>query len=877
MGMPEEGTVVCFDAKEKARKQGGKDNTLWISELGATVAGIFDVVYPAPYLSQKPSRPIIVPHPPIPLQSLFLSSPLGADGDDLVQSREQRTLLGVADGQLYAMGSEQYPLVSFSPQAPAGRHGHDGHKDQDHPQHDSTASCASFGCLLGTYHLQSSAEGRISGEGLFDFEVGHAPLLGIGDGKDGERRSTEDSAIPLPSGEETETTPDSHTIQDERKAASLPWSWTPSPMMMMIQIVALLLLAILCGLVYVGAQELQRQRSEDARAVAKDIVWTPRPIDSKELNAEQHRLEEVTHQNADKLAIKVEPPPAPPHRDPEEVARELLQEEAAAKKKPGKRRKRGKRAGAAVQQREAKRDSPDKGEDESGDEEIDEDESARIVPSASTGTLKAETDDDSELQTGWIDTQVDANEQIIKLAAQTSMSAEGGSNISSSSGPLVARGGQSLLISEEVLGYGSSGTIVFKGTFQGRAVAVKRLLRDFVDVASKEVSLLESADNHPNVIRYFYKEITNTFLFIALELCPASLAEIIEKPNEYQELSAQLNAKRALFQIASGLQHLHSLSIVHRDIKPQNILVSSFPGGRLKMLLSDFGLSKRLDGLAQTSFSQTMNNPGGTVGWRAPEILRGDVSLDLGDGSSTTSSTNTAKDGIGSEGERKRLTRAVDIFALGCLTYYVLSNGEHPFGSRYEREMNIIRKQVDLQRLDGLGEEGHEAQHLIMAMIQYEAKERPSATKIMSHPYFWSPARRLAFLQDASDRLDIMEKDPPASALLAIERDAHLVVGNDWQRKIDRQFMEDIGKRRKYDGKSVEDLLRAIRNKKHHIHDLPPNLKRLFGSLPDGFLAYFTTRFPRLFLHTYEVVDSSAILKSEATFASYFVPVSDDV
>ena len=692
-------------------------------------------------------------------------------------------------------------------------------------------------------------------------------MLGIGDGRDDERIDREKQASPATSegSASIPVAPETNTAAvKEPKVSTSPWTWNPSPMMIMVQIVALLLLAVLCGLIYVGAQELQRQRTEDAKAVSKDIVWLPRVADVKE-EAEKDEVKEIP--------IIV--------RDPDEVARELLAEEEAEaakaeKKKPVKRRKRGKRAGAAVQQREARKDDSNKGDDDSADEDADEDGGAKLKVLPSKGVSWTEKED-NVLQNGWIDVKESADEQAIKLAAKTSMSAEGGSTIPSSEGPIIARGGQSLLISEEVLGYGSSGTIVFKGTFQGRAVAVKRLLRDFVDVASKEVSLLESADNHPNVIRYFYKEITSTFLFIALELCPASLADIIEKPSEYRELSAQLNPKRALFQITSGLQHLHSLSIVHRDIKPQNILVSSSTGGRLKMLLSDFGLSKRLDGVAQTSFSQTMNNPGGTVGWRAPEILRGDVSLDLGDESSTTSSTHTTKDGSGNEVERKRLTRAVDIFALGCLTYYVLSNGEHPFGSRYEREMNIIRKQVYLQRLDGLGEEGHEAQHLILAMTQYEAKDRPSATKVMSHPYFWSPARRLTFLQDASDRFDIMEKDPPAAPLVALETGAAQVVGIDWHRKIDKQFMEDIGKRRKYDGKSVEDLLRAIRNKKHHIHDLPSNLKRLFGTLPDGFLAYFTSRFPKLFLHTYEVVDSFALLKSDSTFASYFVPVSDDL
>ena len=225
---------------------------------------------------------------------------------------------------------------------------------------------------------------------------------------------------------------------------------------------------------------------------------------------------------------------------------------------------------------------------------------------------------------------------------------------------------------------------------------------------------------------------------------------------------------------------------------------------------------------------------------------------------------------------------------------YILSNGDHPFGSRFEREMNILRKSIDLQRLDGLGEEGHEAQHLICEMTKYEPEQRPNALKILSHPYFWDSNRRLSFLQDASDRFDIMERDPPAAPLVTLEMKAIEIIGQDWHRRLDKQVMEDLNKRRKYDPKSIAALLRAIRNKKHHIHDLPLNVKRLFtisnsgnfesnhfiGNglshqplLPDGFLAYFTSRFPKLFLHTYEVVDSYPILKSEPSFALYFKPL----
>lgn len=58
-----------------------------------------------------------------------------------------------------------------------------------------------------------------------------------------------------------------------------------------------------------------------------------------------------------------------------------------------------------------------------------------------------------------------------------------------------------LQISDTVIGFGSHGTVVLKGTWGGRPVAVKRLLSDFVRLASQEVKLLQASDDHPNVIR----------------------------------------------------------------------------------------------------------------------------------------------------------------------------------------------------------------------------------------------------------------------------------------------------------------------------------------------------------------------------------------
>jgi len=228
-----------------------------------------------------------------------------------------------------------------------------------------------------------------------------------------------------------------------------------------------------------------------------------------------------------------------------------------------------------------------------------------------------------------------------------------------------------------ILGHGGHGTMVFKGTFGGRDVAVKRMLKEFYDIASHEVSLLQESDDHPNVIRYFDKETAGDFLYIALELCPASLQDVVEKPTSYSQLISPsgLDTPNMLKQITSGLLYLHTLKIVHRDIKPQNILVSA-PKLNLtnpsasqppRLLISDFGLCKKLEG-DQNSFRATTAFAAGTSGWRAPELLVDDdpnlpasAPMDL----SRVDTTNFSEPLVVDPQTNRRATRAIDIFSLG--------------------------------------------------------------------------------------------------------------------------------------------------------------------------------------------------------------------
>jgi serine/threonine protein kinase len=120
-----------------------------------------------------------------------------------------------------------------------------------------------------------------------------------------------------------------------------------------------------------------------------------------------------------------------------------------------------------------------------------------------------------------------------------------------------------------------------------------------------------------------------------------------------------------LYQIANGLHFIHSRNLVHRDVKPDNILISMTTPVQMK--LSDFGFVKKIS-------PQTFTQSGlkGTEKWMAPEILELVENMD---------------DNII---ELPRGTIKSDTFAAGCVFFYFLTRGTHPFGKSYQIMMNIL-------------------------------------------------------------------------------------------------------------------------------------------------------------------------------------------
>ncbi|KAJ7966988.1 putative Kinase [Quillaja saponaria] len=423
-----------------------------------------------------------------------------------------------------------------------------------------------------------------------------------------------------------------------------------------------------------------------------------------------------------------------------------------------------------------------------------------------------------------------------------------------------------LLVSSKEIAKGSNGTIVLEGIYDGRPVAVKRLVQTHHDVALKEIQNLIASDQHPNIVRWYGMEHDQDFVYLSLERCTCSLNDLIfmyskfsqspvatkdQDSNTLSTLTAQWHTMREnnkdvelykangypsaeliklMRDMVSGLAHLHELGIIHRDLKPQNVLI--IKDRALCAKLSDMGISKRLLG---DMSSLTQHATGyGSSGWQAPEqLLQG------------------------------RQTRAVDLFSLGCVLFFCVTGGKHPFGGSIERDVNILNNQKDLVLVENIPE----AVDLFSHLLDPKPDMRPKAVDVLLHPLFWSSEMRLSFLRDASDRVELEDREDKSELLVAIESIAPVALDGNWDAKMEAAFIINIGRYRRYKFDSVRDLLRVIRNKLNHYRELPLEIQKLLGPVPEGFESYFSSRFPRLLIEVYKVV--CMYCKDEGFFHKY--------
>lgn len=126
---------------------------------------------------------------------------------------------------------------------------------------------------------------------------------------------------------------------------------------------------------------------------------------------------------------------------------------------------------------------------------------------------------------------------------------------------------------------------------------------------------------------------------------------------------------------------------------------------------------------------------------------------------------------------------------------------------------------------------------------------------------------RLSFLRDASDRVELEDRENESQLLNALESTAAVALNGKWDEKMEPAFINNIGRYRRYKFGSIRDLLRVIRNKFNHYRELPENIQELLGPIPEGFDHYFSSRFPRLLIEVYRELHKYC--KEEAFFQKY--------
>ncbi|RLN41422.1 putative cyclin-dependent kinase F-2 [Panicum miliaceum] len=282
----------------------------------------------------------------------------------------------------------------------------------------------------------------------------------------------------------------------------------------------------------------------------------------------------------------------------------------------------------------------------------------------------------------------------------------------------------------EVLGEGTYGVVVkARDQRTGETVAIK-WIRPVAAAARggdgggapdlravfREAGCLSACRGHPSVVqmREVAADEVTGHVFIVMEFVGPTLESRLTRRFFEGETRAIMR------QLLRGAEELHGAGIIHRDIKPDNILVG--PGGTLK--ICDLGMAAPARPAGEPYPEETV----GALWYRAPELLMGFRSYGP----------------------------AVDIWALGCVMAEVLT-GEPLFGGA-ETSDDMYTKVLELCGMDApelqaslreLSEAGHE---VLRGLLSFKAEKRLTAAEALSHRWFDEEDAPLATLCSQPDR-----------------------------------------------------------------------------------------------------------------------------
>ena len=258
----------------------------------------------------------------------------------------------------------------------------------------------------------------------------------------------------------------------------------------------------------------------------------------------------------------------------------------------------------------------------------------------------------------------------------------------------------------------------------GAVMAVKEIrfhdsqsIKNIVSSIKEEMTVLEML-NHPNVVQYYGVEVHRDKVYIFMEFCEGgSLAGLLSYGRIEDELVIQIYT----LQMLEGLAYLHQSGIVHKDIKPENILLDH--NGVVKFV--DFGTAKvigtsgrtRAPGTVVGNGPNNLNSMTGTPMYMSPEVITG---------------------------ESISRTGVVDIWSLGCCILE-MATGRRPWAN-LDNEWAIMYHiaaghKPQLPTPDQLSEAGIK---FVARCLEHDPRKRPSAAELLNDPWMVS-IRQTAF------------------------------------------------------------------------------------------------------------------------------------
>ncbi|EXJ72356.1 CAMK protein kinase [Cladophialophora psammophila CBS 110553] len=241
---------------------------------------------------------------------------------------------------------------------------------------------------------------------------------------------------------------------------------------------------------------------------------------------------------------------------------------------------------------------------------------------------------------------------------------------------------------------------------QKRDNALERKLRAYY----REVEILGSI-SHPNIVGIEKVYITDNTIYIMQDLVTAGdLFSYIESKNGKL---LEVEAAVIIRQILVALRFLHNKNIVHRDIKPDNVLMTSLAAG-CRVVLTDFGAARRIE-----SKLHRMSSIIGTREYAAPEIL-----------------------GYAQSNPKPEIpgyTRAVDMWAVGCVSVVLLTGGlafcdplTNTYSEKLARDCNLqfLRESKEWQAVR------QRPREFVENLLVLEEDARMTAEEALDHSWF---------------------------------------------------------------------------------------------------------------------------------------------